>query len=90
MEKILTESAKEKVVLLAIGTLASTIIAVVTFLLLAYVGSFVTFADYNKDKLADREVVTTIKTDLSYIKEAVIELKGEMKEINRELKKANK
>jgi hypothetical protein len=83
----ITPGIKEKIILLAIGTFVSTFLGLVVFLLLAYVGSFVTFADYNRDKIANVEIITETRNALKHIDESLKEVKTEIKEINKELKK---
>ena len=54
-------------------------LAVVSFIAIAFVNSFVTKAEYNKDF----QVITEIKRDLCYIKESLGEIKQELKDIKR-------
>ena len=62
---------KEKIQLLALGT----VVTVITFLVAAYTGSFITRAEYNKDQTA----VKIIQNDLQYLKQGQKEIKDILK-----------
>lgn len=65
------EKLKEKMILLFTGTVVSTLVVLITFLVSSYFGDFVTKAEYNKDK-AD---IAVIKTDLQYLRKGQDDIK---------------
>lgn len=68
---MLPNETREKVALLTLGTVASVIVALTTFLVATYFSSFVTLAQYNEDMSA----IDVIKVELNHLKEGQEDIK---------------
>ena len=76
-------NVREKVVLLALGGVAS----VIAVLLGSFYGQFVLKADYNEDKIQNAVVVTTFQQGFKRVEEKLDHTNEELKRINKRLEK---
>lgn len=61
----------EKVKLLALGTIASLFVALISFLSASYLGGFVTRAEFNKEM----SVIEAVRVELKYLRNGQEEIK---------------
>lgn len=62
---------REKIILLFIGTGASVVVALASFLIFSYFGSFVSKAEY----LEDKAIISVILNDIKHLKNGQNEIK---------------
>jgi hypothetical protein len=70
---------KEKLVLLSIGTVATGFVSVLAFLILSYLGTFPTKAEFKDHIIEETSFKSEIKTELKYIRSDLREIKHKLR-----------